>query len=271
MKTIIANWKMNNSFEYAEYWLEKILNHSQNDKYKIILSPPAIMIDHIDEILMNYELEKLETVIDDIEETPEEELEKLMSEIRNIAISGQDCHYQEKGAFTGDISAKMLSESGCEYVIIGHSERRQYHFENDEIILKKLQASLKENLTPILCIGENLEVRENIAHIEFVKNQLENNIPKNQEIENLIIAYEPIWSIGTGKVPTDNEIAEIAKYIKNYIGDNFKNVKNYQILYGGSVKAANAHIANIENIDGFLVGGASVEAESFIDILKNII
>lgn len=261
---------MNSSFEYAEYWLEKILNHIKDNKYKIILSPPAIMIDHIDEILMNYELEKLEATIDDVEGTSEEELEKLMSEIRNISISGQDCHYQQQGAFTGDISAKMLYESGCEYVIIGHSERRQYHFESDEIILKKLQAALTENLTPILCIGENLEVRENVSHIEFIKNQLENNIPKNQEIANLIIAYEPIWSIGTGKIPTDNEIAEISKYIKNYLSNNFKNVKNYQILYGGSVKAANAHIANIENIDGFLVGGASIEAESFIEILNNL-
>jgi triosephosphate isomerase len=260
---------MNNSFEYAEYWIEKILN-KLNNKYKIILAPPSIMIDHIDEILMNNELEKLEKASKNIEELEEEELEKLMSKIRHIFVAGQDCHHQEKGAFTGDISAKMLSEAGCEYVIIGHSERRQYHFEKDQIILSKVKIALKENLIPILCIGENLEVRENVSHIEFVKSQLNSNIPKDINIKNIIIAYEPIWSIGTGKIPTNDEIAQIAKFIKEYIGNNFSNIENFQILYGGSVKSENANIANIANIDGFLVGGASVEAESFIKILEKI-
>lgn len=270
MKTIIANWKMNNSFEYAEYWLEKVSNHINNEKYKIILAPPTIMIDHIDEILMNSELERLENASKNVGELDEKELEELMSEIRDISISGQDCHHQEKGAFTGDVSAKMLSEAGCEYVIIGHSERRKHHFEQDKVILEKVKSSLKENLIPILCIGENLEVRNNVAHIEFIRSQLENNIPKDLEIKDLIIAYEPIWSIGTGKVPANDEIAEIAVYIKNHVYDNFPNIKNYKILYGGSVKAENASIVNIANIDGFLVGGASVDDKSFIDILNKI-
>ncbi|MDB2550737.1 triose-phosphate isomerase, partial [Rickettsiales bacterium] len=241
-----------------------------NKKYKIILAPPSIMIDHIDEILMNHELERLEKASKNIDDLEEDELENLMSKMRYISISGQDCHYQEKGAFTGDISSKMLSEAGCEYVIIGHSERRQYHYEKNNVILAKLRSALKEKLIPILCIGENLEIRENISHIEFIKNQLENNIPKNQEINNILIAYEPIWSIGTGKIPTNDEIAEIAQFIKNHIDINFKNIKNYQILYGGSVKAQNVQIANIKNIDGFLVGGASVDAEDFINILNKL-
>ena len=269
MKIIIANWKMNNSFEYAEYWIEKVSNHISN-KYKIILAPPAIMIDHIDESLLNMELEKMEKMNQNIEDLTEAEIEKMASNMRDISIAGQDCHYQENGAFTGDISAKMLLEAGCEYVIIGHSERRSYHFESDKVILAKLKSALSSGLKPILCIGENEEVRENVAHIEFVKNQLENNIPKNLEIENLIIAYEPIWSIGTGKVPTSDEIAEIARYIKNHMDDNFSNVKKYQILYGGSVKAENTKIADIENNAGFLVGGASIKAEDFIEILEKI-
>ena len=123
MKIIIANWKMNNSFEYAEYWIEKVSNHISN-KYKIILAPPAIMIDHIDESLLNMELEKMEKMNQNIEDLTEAEIEKMASNMRDISIAGQDCHYQENGAFTGDISAKMLLEAGCEYVIIGHSERR---------------------------------------------------------------------------------------------------------------------------------------------------
>jgi triosephosphate isomerase len=269
MKTIIANWKMNNSFEYAEYWIEKVSAKISN-KYKIILAPPSIMIDHIDEYLLNMELEKVEKMNQNIEDLSEEELEKITSSMRDISLAGQDCHHEESGAFTGDISAKMLAESGSEYVIIGHSERRSYHFEEDEIILSKLRSALIAGLNPILCIGENKEVRQNVAHIEFVRNQLENNVPKGLEIENLIIAYEPIWSIGTGKVPTFDEIAEVASCIKLCMESNFQNVKNYQILYGGSVKEENISIANIENIDGFLVGAASIDAEDFIKILDKI-
>ena len=260
---------MNNSFEYAEYWLEKVSNHINNEKYKIILAPPTIMIDHIDEILMNSELERLENASKNVRELDEKELEELMSEIRDLSISGQDCHYQEKGAFTGDVSAKMLSEAGCEYVIIGHSERRKYHFEQDKIILEKVKSSLKENLIPILCVGENLQVRNNVAHIEFIRSQLENNIPKDLEIKDLIIAYEPIWSIGTGKLPSKDELISTTAYIKSVLAGIFK--KNIPpVLYGGSIDESSIKIfKDIRILDGFLIGGASKSSKKFIDIIKN--
>ena len=270
MKIIIANWKMNNSFDYSEYWIEKVRENLNNTKYKIILSPPTIMIDHIDELLLDKELEKMEKMNTDIENISEAEIEKISLGIRDISIAGQDCHYRDSGAFTGDVSPKLLAEAGCQYVIIGHSERRKYHHESDKVILEKVKNALKNNLIPILCIGESDEIRSNLGHIEFIKNQLQNNLAHDININNIIIAYEPIWSIGTGKVPTDQQIAEISEYIKCYIGDNFPNIKNFNILYGGSVNENNAHIVNIPNIDGFLIGGASVLAEDFIKILKKI-
>lgn len=264
---IIANFKMNQSFDDVETWL-KSFNDAIEDAEnlpKIVVCPPAILIDYMDELMLINELEILENKEDNLDELEEDELEKLTSEIRKIHLGGQDCHFEENGAFTGDISAKMLVDAGCKYVILGHSERRKYHLETDEIVNKKITAALKNKLIPILCVGESLEIREEKKYLDFVKKQINNSIPKNIEIENLIIAYEPIWSIGTGKVPTTAEIGEMADFIKSEIENNseFK-INNFQIIYGGSTNAENTkEIMSVKNISGMLVGGSSLKAAEF--------
>ena len=271
-KIIIANWKMNNSFDEAEIWLQnfsKKLALIKEDSVQIILCPSFILLDHLDGLLMDEELRRLQKMHGNIDDLSEDELEKKIFNIRQIHLGGQNCHAEKDGAFTGEISAIMLKDCGCEYVILGHSERRQYFNESDQLIAKKINAALEVDLTPILCIGESKELRQNNSYLDFIGKQIENNITANLEIDNLIIAYEPIWSIGTGLVPTTNQIEEVAEFINSKISLN-KNIKNFAILYGGSVKKENsAGILAIKNIDGLLVGGASLKAEEFFEIAKS--
>jgi len=269
---IIANWKMNNSFDEAESWLESFNEKISNEENlpDIVVCPPAILIDYMDELLLNSELEALENKGNNIDELEEKEIEKLAAKIRKVQIGGQDCHAQINGAFTGDISAKTLKDAGCNYVILGHSERRQYHFESDETVNAKVKTALENNLMPILCIGESLEIREENKYLDFIKKQIDGSIPQNIEIENLIIAYEPIWSIGTGKIPSIAQIDEMANFIKDEVEKN-KNikVKNSKILYGGSTNSKNAkEIMAVKNISGMLVGGASLKADEFSQMAK---
>lgn len=269
-KIIIANWKMNNSFDEAEIWLQNFSKRISTIKEnsEIILCPSFILLDYLDGLLMDDELQRLQKIHGNIDELSEDELEKKIFNIRQIHLGGQDCHFEKKGAFTGDISATMLKDCGCEYVILGHSERRQYLKESDQLIAKKINAAIDADLIPILCIGESKELRQNNSYHDFIGKQIENSISADLEIENLIIAYEPIWSIGTGLVPTIKQIEEVAEYIKNKIAVN-KNIKNFAILYGGSVKKENsAEILAIKNIDGLLVGGASLNADEFFEIVN---
>lgn len=272
-KIIIANWKMNGSFDEAQNWIEKFSKKiAQRELFKkpfpkIVVCPPAIMIDYIDGLLMEKEFEKIETLQkNNVEDIDEAELEKMVANLRKVEIGGQDCAREEKGAFTGDVSAFMLKDAGCEYVILGHSERRQYHSESNEIVAQKISQAIAHNLTPILCIGEARESREKKQYADFICKQLENSLPENLKIRNLVIAYEPIWSIGTGLVPTVAEIEEVANLIKNEIAKN-KNIGSLKVIYGGSVKKENAgEILNTKNIDGLLVGGASLVADDFFAI-----
>lgn len=267
---IIANWKMNYSFDDAENWLKSFnekLKHV-NNLPEIVVCPPAILIDFFDEFLLEEELEILEQRGKVIEDLDEEELEILTAKIRKINLGGQDCHFAENGAYTGDISAKTLVDAGCKYVILGHSERRKFHFENNEIVNKKCQTALKNGLIPVVCLGEDLKIREEKKHLNFVKEQILNSIPKNLKIENLIIAYEPIWSIGTGKIPLKEEITEMADFIKDEIQKNQEFlIENLKIIYGGSANKENTkEIMKIKNISGLLVGGASLKAEEFAEM-----
>jgi len=270
-KIIIANWKMNNSFDEAEIWLQNLskkLPEIKENSTQIILCPSFILLDYLDGLLMDDELQRLQRIHGSINDLSEDELEKKIFNIRQIHLGGQDCHAEENGAFTGDVSAIMLKDCGCEYVILGHSERRQHLNESDQLIAKKISAGINAAITPILCIGESKELRQNNSYLNFIGKQIENNIPANLEIDNLIIAYEPIWSIGTGLIPSSKQIEEIAEFIKSKISAN-KNIKNFAILYGGSVKKENsAEILAINNIDGLLVGGASLNADEFFEIVK---
>jgi triosephosphate isomerase len=193
-----------------------------------------------------------------------------------VGLAAQNLFWEDKGAYTGEISGAMLKDAGCEYVIIGHSERRQYFGEADEGVNKKIKAALNHGLSPIVCIGESLEERERGQTIAKVTGQVELGLRAidAQGFRRIIFAYEPIWAIGTGKTATPAQAEEVQALTREKLGREYGNgpAACAIILYGGSVKPANAFaLMSEKNIDGFLVGGASLEAESFIQITREAI
>lgn len=191
----------------------------------------------------------------------------------NIKGGGQDLFWEEKGAFTGEISAQMIKDTGCTYVIIGHSERRQYFHETNETVGKKILAALKSGLTPIVCVGEKLEERESGKTFAVNEKQIREGLGalSKEQVAKIVIAYEPVWAIGTGKVATPAQAEEVHIYIRKTIANMFGTevADGTRILYGGSVKPENAaELMSQKNIDGALVGGASLEADSFAKIIK---
>ena len=185
-----------------------------------------------------------------------------------IALGGQDCHAEVKGAHTGDISAELLTDCGCSYVILGHSERRADHGETNEIVRMKVVAALRAELRAILCVGESEDEREAGRALAVVGEQLRNSLPDSGGGTNIIIAYEPLWAIGTGRIPSAIEIGEMHQHIRDLFGELKTGGKSgVRVLYGGSVKAENAgEILSIAGVDGALVGGASLSAETFWNI-----
>ena len=197
----------------------------------------------------------------------------LAAQNTNIKIGAQNMHWEENGAYTGEISGKMLKAINADYVIIGHSERRQYFAETDETVNKKLKSAFKYGLKPILCVGETLNQREEGMANDVVNTQIEKDLQglEPNQVQNTIIAYEPIWAIGTGKTATsedaNNMIKNIREKISNIYGQNIAN--GVIIQYGGSVKSANAkELFSMSDIDGGLVGGASLKAEEFSKIVN---
>lgn len=190
----------------------------------------------------------------------------------NIALGAEDMFWEEKGAYTGEISPLMLKDIGCEYVILGHSERRQYFGETDEDVNKKVKTALKHDLKPIICIGETLEERQAQKTKEVVKRQALKALEgvASDKLSVITIAYEPIWAIGTGESASAQEANEVIEYIRKIIKDRFGEVAGQvRIQYGGSVKPHNiAEFMDTSDIDGALVGSASLEAKSFADIVK---
>jgi triosephosphate isomerase len=191
-----------------------------------------------------------------------------------IALGAQDLYWEKEGAFTGEISPLMLKDCGCDYVIIGHSERRKYFCDTDAGINKKVRASLAVGLKPIMCVGETLEEREADKTIAVITTQLEGGL-KDFDIDDvlgLVIAYEPVWAIGTGKTATARQAQEAHKFIREWFEKKFSAgaAASLRILYGGSVKPANIkELMQEADVDGALVGGASLEVNSFVDIVKN--
>jgi triosephosphate isomerase len=187
---------------------------------------------------------------------------------RGVLIGGQDCHSEPSGAFTGDISALMLKDSGAAYVILGHSERRSFHHETNEDVRAKAAAALREGLTPIICIGETREERDAGRAREIVESQLAGSVPAESVTSDLVIAYEPIWAIGSGVTPAPPEIAEIHGFIRAWLEAHLpRGGAGARILYGGSVKPANAaDLLRAEHVDGALVGGASLVPADFLAI-----
>ena len=193
-----------------------------------------------------------------------------MAQGTNIQVGVQNMHYEDKGAYTGEISAPMLKSVNCKYVIIGHSERRQYFNETDETVNKKVKKALEYGLTPIVCVGETLEEKEAGKTIEIITSQIEKGLVdlKSSDLDKIVIAYEPIWAIGTGKTATSEDAQNAIKAIREKIKSLF-NTDDISILYGGSVKGSNAkELFAMKDIDGGLVGGASLEAKSFSEIVN---
>jgi triosephosphate isomerase (TIM) len=186
-----------------------------------------------------------------------------------IEIGGQDCHAEISGAFTGDISAEMLRDAGATAVILGHSERRQYHGETDAIVSAKAKAARRAGLMAILCVGESEKERDQGRALPTVRRQLRASIPPEVGAADLAIAYEPIWAIGTGKTPQPSDIAEMHAAIRSILNERFvTSGTGIRILYGGSVKPDNAkEILAVSNVDGALIGGASLRAADFLAIL----
>jgi len=186
-----------------------------------------------------------------------------------IAIGGQDCHARASGAHTGDISAAMLKDCGAEYVIVGHSERRADHGETDDMVRAKAEAVLAEGLKAIVCAGESESVRDAGKACGHVLGQLAASVPEGATPENTVVAYEPVWAIGTGRTPTTYDLAEMHGAIRSALVERFGAAGNaFRILYGGSVKASNAHdLMAVDNVDGGLIGGASLKAGDFNGIL----
>ena len=197
----------------------------------------------------------------------------LTAQNTNIKIGAQNMHYEEKGAYTGEVSASMLKSIGVEYVIIGHSERRQYFNETDETVNKKVKSAFEHGLNPIVCVGETLEQRESGKAEEIITMQAQKALDglKEEQVKNTIIAYEPIWAIGTGKTATSEDANNAIKAIRNKICQIYgQNVgKSIIIQYGGSVKSTNCkELFTTSDIDGGLVGGASLEPEEFAKIVN---
>ena len=243
-----ANWKMNRGTpsEAKEMLLELIPLVKEIKNVEIVIAPPYTSINRTLELLKN----------------------------TNIKVGAQNMYFEESGAFTGEISPIFLKKIGCEYVILGHSERRNIFNETDELINKKIKKALEIMLSPIVCIGEHLEEREKGNTKNVIENQFNLTFEgmTKEQIKKIVIAYEPIWAIGTGKTATPEQAEEIHVFIRKIIEEKYDKytADSVRIQYGGSIKPANAkELFSKPNIDGGLVGGASLQAESLYEIIKS--
>jgi triosephosphate isomerase len=186
-----------------------------------------------------------------------------------VRLGAQDCHAEAAGAFTGDVAPEMLKDFGCGYVIVGHSERRALHAETDAVVQAKAVAALRAGLTAILCVGETLAERDENRTIPVVASQLVGSLPAGANAENVVIAYEPVWAIGTGRTPTAAQVGEVHGAIRAGLSKKFSDGAKFRLLYGGSVNGLNAvELLGVANVDGALVGGASLRADAFEAIVK---
>ncbi len=244
-KIIAGNWKMYNDLTASAELVSGIkAGLNGTEKCEVVVCPPFTSLDTVNTLIKN----------------------------SAIKLGAQNMYYEENGAYTGEISATMLRGTGCEYVIIGHSERRTIFKETDELLNKKLKKALSSSLKPIFCIGETLEEREKGVTFDIIKNQITNGlegIPVS-DFTSVVIAYEPVWAIGTGKTATPAQAQEVHQFIRGLIADLYGNdaAQNLVIQYGGSVKPENAaELLSQPDIDGALVGGACLKADSFLKII----
>lgn len=245
-KPIIAgNWKMNKTIAEAKQLIGEIKNEEMNESVEAVLCVPYLSI----------------------------EKAKELTKDTNIKIGAQNMHWEENGAFTGEISPTMLKELQVDYVIIGHSERRQYFNETDETVNKKVHSAIDHGILPIICVGETLEQREDNIHISLVADQVKAafNSISNEDAIKTVVAYEPIWAIGTGKTASSEQAEEMCALIRNTIDELYGKVtaESIRIQYGGSVKPGNvSELMSMKNIDGALVGGASLKSSDFVKLIN---
>jgi len=242
-RTLIAgNWKMNRLRAEAESLVRGLAEHLRAGapaRCEVLVCPPATLLFALAEALAD----------------------------AGIALGGQDCHAEAAGAHTGDLSAAMLADAGCGYVIVGHSERRADHGAGDAPVRAKAEAARAAGLIPIVCIGETAAQRDAGRAVAVVEGQLDHSLPEGATADTVVIAYEPIWAIGTGRTPTANDIAEVHAAIRARLGAG--GAGGVRILYGGSVKPDNAtEILALADVDGALVGGASLSADDFWAICR---
>ena len=247
-KIIIAgNWKMNNDLTQTEKLIVDLKNLLQNEKPNcdVIVCPPYTSLSEASKLLKGSQ----------------------------IKLGAQNMHFEENGAFTGEVSASMLKSVGCEYVILGHSERRHIFGESNEMINKKIKKALSAGLKPIFCVGELLEERENGTTNDVVKKQILKGLAEisADDMKNIIVAYEPVWAIGTGKTASPAQAQEVHEFIRDLIEITYslEIANDLVIQYGGSVKPDNAkELISQKDIDGALVGGACLKADPFMGIIK---
>lgn len=245
-----GNWKMNLNHLEAIALVQKLafsLKDDDTDKVEVAVAPPFT------------DLRSVQTLID--------------ADGYKISYAGQDCSQHEPGARTGEIAAAMLAKLGCKYAIVGHSERREYHNETDAVVNAKARKALDNGLTPIVCVGEGLDVRKAGEQVEYTLAQVKGSLKDipAAEVAGLVIAYEPVWAIGTGEVATPEDAQEVCGAIRESLSETYSAevADKVRILYGGSVKAANV-VAIMEqpDVDGALVGGASLDPDEFVAICK---
>ncbi len=250
-KNIVAgNWKMNKTLDEGLQLTSEVVNMVRdevNSEVQVVLAPPFIHITSV---------------------------QKLASEQANVLVSAQNCYHEESGAYTGEVSAAMIKSTGAEYVIIGHSERREYFNESDEQLATKVDLALANDLIPIFCCGESLEIRESGSHFDFVTQQVTNSLfhLSEESFNKIVIAYEPIWAIGTGKTASSEQAQEMHASIRAHVANQYRNdvAAHLSILYGGSCKPSNApELFACADVDGGLIGGASLNARDFVDIAKS--
>lgn len=243
---VIANWKMNGDSDTNRALLTALLGlletSTSNGECATVVCPPFLYLSEVCDLIRGSELE----------------------------LGAQDCSHSESGAYTGEVSAAMLSDQGCRWVIIGHSERRQYHGESDALVAAKMAAAQRADLLPVLCVGETLDEREAGRATEVVTGQLRGALRDMASLEHVVVAYEPVWAIGTGLTATPELAQEMHGAIRRALAEiDEQGALAMRILYGGSVKADNVSVLFAQpDIDGALVGGASLDAEAFASIVK---
>jgi triosephosphate isomerase len=247
---IAGNWKMNSNHLEAISLVQKVvfsLKDAEMEAAEVVVLPPFTSLRSVQTLVAGDKL--------------------------SIGYGAQDVSFHDSGAYTGEISGAMLAALGCSYVTVGHSERRQYHGEDDSLVAVKAQAALRHGITPIVCVGENLEIRRTGGHVEYVRDQGATSMDglTAEQVAGIVVAYEPVWAIGTGEVATPDDAQEVCGALRQWLAERFgaDAAAGVRILYGGSVKAANtAGILAGPDIDGALVGGASLDADEFAQICR---